>query len=235
MALATQKLELVHSDVGTMPVDSKGGSRYFVTFTDDKTRYRWCYTMKRKADFDVVFQSWRKRVEMESGFKLQRFRSDGGGEYISTVFIKELFNSGVKHEITPAATPEMNGVAERLNRTLVESTKSILYEAELEDEWWAEAIMTVTYLTNLSPTAALQDQSITPFEAWKGIKPDLSHLRIFGSECWVHVPKALRKKLDDHARKGVFVGYGDTRTTYRVAVNGRVAVYRDVRFNEQII
>ena len=95
--------------------------------------------------------------------------------------------------------------------------------------------MTATYLRNLSPTAALQDQSITPFEAWKGIKPDLSHLRIFGSECWVHVPKALRKKLDDHARKGVFVGYGDTRTTYRVAVNGRVAVYRDVRFNEQII
>ena len=122
----------------------------------------------------------------------------------------------------------MNGVAERLNRTLVESTKSILYEAELEDEWWAEAIMTVTYLTNLSPTAALQDQSLTPFKAWKGIKPDLSHLRIFGSECWVHVPKALRKKLNDHARKGVFVGYGATRTTYRVAVNGRVAVYRDV-------
>ena len=93
--------------------------------------------------------------------------------------------------------------------------------------------MTATYLRNLSPTAALQ--SSTPFKAWKGIRPDLSHLRIFGSECWVHVPKALRKKLDDHARIGVFVGYGATRTTYRVAVNGRVAVYRDVRFNEQII
>ena len=49
----------------------------------------------------------------------------------------------------------MNGVAERLNRTLVESTKAILYEAELEDEWWAEAIITVTYLRNMSPTAAL--------------------------------------------------------------------------------
>ena len=130
----------------------------------------------------------------------------------------------------------MNGVAERLNRTLVKSTKAILYEAELEDEWWAEAIITVTYLRNMSLTAALQDQSLTPFKAWKGIKPDLSHLRIFGSECQVHIPKAQRKKLDDHARKGVFVGYGDTRSTYRVALeNDRVAVYRDVRFNERIV
>ena len=179
----TRKLELVHSDVGIMTIASIGGSRYYVTFTDDKTRYKWTLLMKKKSDLKTTFYAWKQRVENESQEKLQRFRTDGGGEYTSNSLLDFLFQAGIKHEKTPAYTPEMNGISERLNRTLVEATKAMLYEAELDDSWWGEAIMTATYLRNLLPTTA--NPGTTPFEEWKGIRPDLQHLRIFGSECWV--------------------------------------------------
>ena len=225
-----QKLELVHSDVGTMPVESVGGSKYYVTFTDDKTRYRWTYPLKQKSQVEATFKSWKLRVEAESGFKLQRFRTDGGGEYCSNSMQEYMFEHGIKHERTPAHTPEMNGVSERFNRTLVEKVKSMLHESQLDFAWWGEALATATYLINVLPTAALKDT--TPFQEWKEVKPDLAHLKIFGSECWVQVPKANRKKLDNHAVKGVFMGYGDTRNTYRIAINNTVKIYRDVCFKE---
>jgi len=227
----TRKLELVHSDVGTMPIALVGGSKYYLTFTDDKTRYKWILLMKKKSDFEAVFHAWRQRVEMETQQKLQRFRTDGGGEYTSNTLLSALFKAGTKHEKTPAYTPEMNGVSERLNRTLVEATKAMLYDAELDDSWWGEAIMTATYLRNLLPTG---DRMTTPFEEWKGIRPNLQHLRIFGSECWVQIPKQLRMKLNDHAKKGIFVGYRDTQNTYRVAMRDKVLTYQDIRFNETL-
>jgi transposase InsO family protein len=233
----TRKLELVHSDVGTMPIASVGGSKYYLTFTDDKTRYKWTLLMKKKSEVEITFYAWKQRVENEAQQQVLRFRTDGGGEYTSTSILKFLFTDGTKHEKTPAYTPEMNGVSERLNRTLVEATKAMLYEAELDDSWWGEAIMTATYLRNLIPTKMRSlegERMTTPFQEWKGIRPNLQHLRIFGSECWVHIPKQLRKKLDDHAKKGVFVGYGDTQNTYRVAVGDRVSTYRDIRFNETL-
>jgi transposase InsO family protein len=129
----TRKLELVHSDVGTMPIASVGGSKYYLTFTDDKTRYKWTLLMKKKSEVEITFYAWKQRVENEAQQQVLRFRTDGGGEYTSTSILKFLFTDGTKHEKTPAYTPEMNGVSERLNRTLVEATKAMLYEAELDD------------------------------------------------------------------------------------------------------
>lgn len=189
--------------------------------------------MRNKSEVELIFKSWKQRVEHESGCKLQRFRTDSGREYILQTLFMMLHDCGIKHEKTPAHTPEMNGVAERFNRSLVEMMKSMLYEAELNNTWWGEAAMAATYLLNVLPTAALN--KTTPFEEWKGNKPDLGHLQIFGSECWVQVPKATRKKLDNHAEKGTFVGYAETRNIYRVAVNGKVSVYRDVRFRENVV
>ncbi len=61
-------------------------------------------------------------------------------------------------------TPEQNGVAERLNRTLVESARSMLLDANLSKSYWAEAISTAVYIRNRCPTKAVL--RMTPFEAW---------------------------------------------------------------------
>jgi hypothetical protein len=188
-------------------------------------------TYKKKSDVPELIKSWKAIVEKESGSEIHSFRTDGGGELCSGDFEKWMREQGIIHEVTPAHTPEMNGVSERLNRTLVESIRAMLDEADMSPNWWAEALMTANYVKNRSPTNRL-GPSTTPYEAYKDHKPDLSHLRVFGSKVWVHVPKANRKKLDDKAVQGRFVGYGSTPSLYRVAIGNRVSIYRDVRFEE---
>ena len=119
--------------------------------------------------------------------KLKVLRTDNGGEYTSADFKKYLKKEGVRHELTVPKTPEQNGVAERMNRTLVEAVRSMLAEAKLPHCFWAEALSTAVYLRNRSPTKAVK--GMTPFEAWTGDKPIVEHLRAFGCAAHAHGPR----------------------------------------------
>ena len=126
-------------------------------------------------------------VERSSGMKLKKLRTDNGGEYTSNELEEYLRKNGVKHETSVPKNPQQNGVAERLNRTLIESVKSMLSDLKLPKRFWAEALPTATYLHNRSPTNAVQ--KMTPYEAWMGMKPNVSHLRVFGCDAYSHLPK----------------------------------------------
>ena len=181
-------LNLVHSDVcGKMGEKSMGGAEYFLTFDDDKTRYVWVYPLKKKSDVFEKFKLWKAMAEKSSGCILNTLRTDNGGEFISAQFGRYLCSEGIQHELTIPKTPQQNGVAERLNRTLLEKVRSMLIDQKVPHVFWAEALATSVYLKNRSPTSFLDRQ--TPFEAWKGKKPDVSHLRVFGCDAYVHVSK----------------------------------------------
>ena len=156
----------------------------------------------------------------------------GGGEYTSTEFITYLKNEGIRHELTVPKTPEQNGVAERMNRTVVETVRSMLSEAKLPHKLWAEAVSTAVYLRNRSPTNAVD--GMTPSELLTGVKPNVKHLKVFGCEAYAHIPKDERRKLDSKARKCIFMGYGTETKGYRLYdVNrARVIHSRDVLFDE---
>ena len=148
-------LELVHSDVcGKMGHKSLGGAEYFLTLLDDKTHYIWVYPLKTKDQVFERFKEWQAEVENFTGQRVKTLRTDNGGEFTSRSFQAHLKACGVRHELTVPKTPEQNGVAERLNRTLVETTRAMLLDAKLPHEFWAEAISTAAYLRNRSPTSA---------------------------------------------------------------------------------
>ena len=86
------------------------------------------------------------RVERSTGRKLKTLHSNNGGECISADFEKCLKKEGVRHELTVPKTPEQNGVAERVNRTLVEAVRSMLADSSLPHCFWAEALSTAVYL-----------------------------------------------------------------------------------------
>ena len=90
----------------------------------------------------------------------------------------------------------------------------MLADSKLPHRFWAEVLSTCVYLRNRSPTKALE--GITPNEAWSGIKPDVSLLRIFGCSAYVHVPKVERNKLDFKTRKCVLLDYGTSQKGYRL-------------------
>ena len=142
-----EPLELIHSDVcGKMSSKSLGGAQYFVTFTDDKTRYVWVYVIKKKSDVFKCFCEWKKEVEKLLGRSVKILRTDNGGEFTSCEFEEFLRKEGIKHELTIPKCPEQNGVAERLNRTLVEMVRSMLADSKLPKSFWAEALATATYV-----------------------------------------------------------------------------------------
>ena len=73
---------------------------------------------------------------------------------------------------------------------------------------------------------------------WYGQKGAIDHLRIFGTECFVHIPKVKRKKWDAKSIKGLMVGYSGQKDGYRMWIPGTNTVYQshDVKFkNEEIV
>ncbi|WVZ04917.1 hypothetical protein V8G54_018263 [Vigna mungo] len=119
-----ERLELVHSDVwGPTIVSFIGGKRYFVTFIDNHSRKVWTYFLKNKSEVFEAFKIWKAMVENETGLKIKKLRSDNGGEYEDTRFKKFCYEHGIRMERTVPGTPQHNGVAERMNRTL---TKVVL-------------------------------------------------------------------------------------------------------------
>ena len=110
----------------------------------------------------------------------------------------------------------------------MEKARSMLSGAGLAQQFWVEAVETACYLVNRTPTSALVDK--TPHEVWTGKKPSLSHLRVFGCDAFVHVPKDKRNKLDSKAEKCIFIGYKDGVKGYKLwnLVKRKTVYSRDV-------
>ena len=117
----------MHCDVcGKMSTQSLSGNEYILTFIDDKMRYTWVYILKRKDQVFEQFLEWKALAEKSTGQELKVFRTDNGGEFTSTEFEEYL-----RHELTVLKNPEQNGVAERMNWTIMETAHSMLAEAKL--------------------------------------------------------------------------------------------------------
>ncbi|KAJ9543955.1 hypothetical protein OSB04_023662 [Centaurea solstitialis] len=122
---ATDLLEIIHTDVcGPFSYVARGGYRYFITFTDDFSRYGYVYLMRHKSKSFERFKEFQNEVQNQLGRKIKFLRSDRGGEYLSDEFDNHLMECGIVSQLTPPYTPQMNGVSERRNRTLLDMPKS---------------------------------------------------------------------------------------------------------------
>jgi transposase InsO family protein len=145
MHRASNPGDLIHSDVcGPMSTESLGGSKYFISFVDDYTRFCTVYFSKRKSEAFEKFREFEMEFSNQFGRKIKKIRTDNGGEFFSKGFENHLKKRGIIHEHTIPDSPFQNGVAERKNRTLCEGAKSMLFHARLPKTFWAEAISTAT-------------------------------------------------------------------------------------------
>lgn len=196
--------DIIHSDIwGPASVTSIGGNCYFATYTDDSQRWTELTPLKLKSDEEEALEGFVETFENQRGIRVKTIQSDRGGEYTSLRTKKYLRSKGITQRLTVHDTPEQNGVAERLNRTLVEHARAMLVESTLPRNLWTYAVLHATYLKNRSSTRALDGK--TPYEARYGKAPDLRHLQPFGAKVWVRLEKY--DKLGPKAREGRFVGY----------------------------
>ncbi|KAL0304840.1 UNVERIFIED_CONTAM: Retrovirus-related Pol polyprotein from transposon TNT 1-94 [Sesamum calycinum] len=99
-------LDLIHTDVcGPLHTQARGGFSYFITFTDDHSRYGYVYLMRYKSEAFVRFKEFRLEIENQTGRKIKTLRSDRGGEYLSGEFIDYLKENGIVSQWTPPETP----------------------------------------------------------------------------------------------------------------------------------
>jgi transposase InsO family protein len=220
----------IHSDLwGPSPVPSMGGRRYYVTFTDDYSRYTSLTAIRTKDETLEAYKQFAAWLYTQHGVRIKRLRSDRGGEYTSNEFTKFLGEQGTERRLTTHDTPQHNGVAEALNRRLIERVRAFRIQTGLPKALWAEALQFAVWLKNRTTTKVLGD--VTPLERLTGQKPNLGGLPEWGQKVWVHDPDY--DKLHARALEAHWVGYDLASThAHRIYWPARrwVTVERNVRW-----
>jgi hypothetical protein len=231
----TAPMELIHTDLMGPLEESVGGNKYALTILDDFTGYSVTKMLPSKSS-KLVYSHLREtitKLEVISNHNAKVLRSDNGTEFVNEELANWLAFRGIDHQKSTAYSPQQNGKAERLNRTLIERVRSMLSEAGLKPQYWAEAMVTATHIRNRSPYA---DRDKTPHELLSGRKPDLSYMRIFGTKVYARIPTTQRDgKLDDVTESGILVGYAAGGSAYRILMpDGNVIKSRSVTFTNEM-
>ena len=158
--------------------------------------------MRHKSESFEMFKRYRNEVEKQTGKSIKTLRSDRGGEYLTGAFLTYLEENGILSQWTPPGTPQLNGVSERRNRTLLDMVRSMMGFATLPLSFWGYALQTACYLLNNVPSKSVVS---TPYEMWNGRKPSISHLRVWG--CPAYVKHLDSDKLGPRSDRCLFIGY----------------------------
>ncbi|KAJ9672576.1 hypothetical protein PVL29_025979 [Vitis rotundifolia] len=212
---AKSPFELVHTDVwGPCRTASTLGFQYFVTFIDDYSRCTWLFLMKNRAELFSIFQKFYAEIQTQFNISIRVLRSDNAREYFSAPFTSFMSHHGILHQSSCAHTPQQNGVAERKNRHLVETARTILLHSNVPFRFWGDAVLTACYLINRMPSSILHDQIphslLFPDQPLYFLPP-----RVFGCTCFVHILTPGQDKLSAKAMKCLFVGYSRLQKGYR--------------------
>ena len=174
-------------------------------FTDDKTHLTYLHLLRQKSEAFAAYQDFKAWCHTQHDAIIKVLHSDRGGEYLGKEFVMYLKAAGMKQKLTVHDTPQHNGIAERLNCTLLEKVRAMLHESGLPHMLWGEAVHHAVWLKNRTPTKALDGG--TPLEAATGQKPNLSQAHVWGSRIWVRVEGGT--KLGGHVAEGRWVGVDD--------------------------
>ena len=244
-----QPFARVWTDVkGKVKPKDHWGNQYIVTFTCEKTRWVYVDFARKKSDIKNAFKGFLDWLKPR-GWKLKLLQSDNGGEYTSnggrtsnewgTVisdFEKISSAHGVVQNFTCANTPEQNGIAERLNRTLVELARSLLIEAGLSETFWSLAVKHVVYCRNRIWHKVHQvsaNVGASAFQVLYGKPPNIEHLRVWGCDAYKLDTRQMESTFQRKSKKMIYVGTSSTRkgwvlfdpktrkltTTYHVSFN----------------
>ena len=177
-------LQLLHMDLfGPTTTASLGGSRYTLVVVDDYSRYTWVETFGSKDENYGIITKLFRQLQTQKECDIISIRSDNGTEFVNQNIDRYCDDHGIDHNLSAPGTPQQNGVAERKNRTLIEAGKTMLAEAKLPKYFWADAIHTACFTQNRSLVNKTYGK--TPYELWRGRKPNIGFFKIFGCKCYV--------------------------------------------------
>ncbi|GJZ14276.1 putative ribonuclease H-like domain-containing protein [Tanacetum coccineum] len=231
--LITEPLHTLHMDLfGPTSVKSINHASYCLVITDDCTRFSWVFFLASKDETSGILQNFIRQIENQLNHRVKIIRSDNGTEFKNRDMLEFCGNKGIKQEYSNARTPQQNGVAERMNRTLIEAARTMLADSLLPTTFWAEAVSTACYVLNR--VRVTKPQNKTPYELLFGQKPIISYIRPFGCHVTILDTLSVLGKFDGKSDEGFLVGYSLNSKAYRVynLVTKRVEVNLHVNFLE---
>lgn len=173
--------------VGPIPHSSLRGKKYFIPLYDDASSLSLIRFLQYKSEASKAIKEMIIELGNAFGHEVQvisvhvkRLRTDNAKEFLSREFKAWLKEKGIRHELSAPYSPESNGKAERLNRTLLDMARTMLIDAEHlpnHRRLWAEAVNNANFLRNRMFTTAASDPDKTPYELIMGKKPSLAHVR----------------------------------------------------------
>ena len=197
---------------------SNNGSKYVITFVDRKSRYVRVDFIKRKSEATQRTKNFINWVRTQRGEYPKNFNVDGGGEYKTIELITFCERLGINLNQTEAYSPNQNGIAERINRTLVEGTFALLNQAGMSDSFWEEAMEYFVFVKNRVPHSHLEGGR--PIDEWNKElrevdREDIYSLHPFGCRAEVHIPPNFREGGRDgkKTRTCIYLGKPRNRKT----------------------
>jgi transposase InsO family protein len=235
VSITSHPLEIVHSDVwGPAPITSNNGTRYYVTFVDDFTRFTWFFPLQHKSQVLSSFMHFKSTMENLLSCKLKILRTDCGGEYTKHDFQSFCSSTGVFHQFTCPHTSQQNGVTERKHRHIVDMGLTLMSQASLPLTFWPYAFSTAVFLINhlLSSHRGF----ISPWESLFGSSPPYSTFRSFGCACYPLLRPYSKHKLLIRSVQCIFLGYPSNAKGFLCfdPVSSQFFVSRQVKFDETV-
>lgn len=223
----TEPGDLTHIDLwGKYDITSINGNQYFLLMVDDSSRFITTEFLRDKGRAAEKVKEYLAKL-ISHNRKPKAIRLDRGKEFLNvSSWCQE---KGIDIQKTAPYSPSQNGVAERMNRTLVEISRAMI--RGLPEFLWEYAIAHASYLRNRVSTKSVKGQ--TPYEKWFKKKPNISHLREFGAPVWVLLQGQKQpRKMETKSRRRVFVGYDDGSKSikYYNAESRKVLISRNIRF-----
>lgn len=228
--------ERIHIDIGgPVGADAIGQFKYYIIHKDEYSSFMFIDLMKSRNE---AFDSIRRVVANITAATTKQVRyiiSDCGSEFTSNRSKEYFLEKNIVHLKPAPFTPASNGTIERMNRTLLNGVRSLLYNKNVPMKFWGEAAKTFIYLLNRSVNI---NNDKTPFELFHGKPPRVDHLKIFDCISYVKTQTKKRsgyqKKVETRSIKSLFIGYDQFDFTYRVYTldDKSIIVSRDVIFDE---
>ncbi|GJT34256.1 putative ribonuclease H-like domain-containing protein [Tanacetum coccineum] len=145
----TEPLHTLHMDLfGPTSVKSINHASYCLVITDDCTRFNWVFFLGTKDETSGILQNFIRQIENQLNHRVKIIKSDNGTEFKNRDMLEFCRNKGIKQEYSNARTPQQNGVAKRMNRTLIETARTMLADSLLPTTFWADAVSTACYILN---------------------------------------------------------------------------------------
>ena len=212
----TRPIELLHIDLcGPMRIKSPKGKQYILVTVDDYSRYTWVSFLREKSEALQEFSKLCKELQTLKNLPIVSVRSDHGKEFDFLKFDIFCSKYGISHNFSAPRTPQQNGVVERKNRTLEDMSRTMLLENGLPKYFWAEAVNTANYILNRCLIRPILKK--TPYELFRGRKPQISYFKPFGCNCFVHNNgKDNLGKFDARSDPAIFLGYALNSKAYRI-------------------